>query len=171
MGKSFVAILAVVVALGFGAWTRMGRGLGSPAPPAATVTSMPVSIAAAPPIVTSPTTATASSTTSSSPPPYPADLPTENDLMARLRAADPATVLALVREGKKRFPDGAGAEEREARRIDALVALDRIGDAHTRAMIFVQHHPSGPFSEHVMNLMGVHPRPAGAVPELPPESD
>jgi hypothetical protein len=32
-------------------------------------------------------------------------------------------------------------------------------------MIFVQRHPSGPFSAHVMNLMGVHPRPAGAVPE------
>jgi hypothetical protein len=38
-------------------------------------------------------------------------------------------------------------------------------------MIFVQHHPSGPFSAHVMNLMGVHPRPPGAVPEPPPETD
>jgi hypothetical protein len=171
MGKSFVAIVAVVVALAFGAWARMGRGQGSPGLLAATVKSTPVSIPAAPPIATSPTTATTSSNTSSSPPPYLADLATENDLMARLRAADPASVLALVREGKKRFPDGAGAEEREARRIDALVALDRIGEAHTRAMIFVQHHPSGPFSEHVMNLMGVHPRPAGAVPELPPDSD
>jgi hypothetical protein len=91
--------------------------------------------------------------------------------MARLRSADPPTVLALVREGKKRFPSGSGAEEREARKIDALVALDRIGEAHTDAMIFVQHHPSGPFSQHVMNLMGVHPRPPGAVPEPPPDSE
>lgn len=56
-------------------------------------------------------------------------------------------------------------EQAEANRIDSLVALGRIGDAHTAAMIFVQHHPSGPFSSHVMNLMGVHPRPPGAVPE------
>jgi len=55
--------------------------------------------------------------------------------------------------------------EEEAKRIDSLVALGRIGEAHTAAMIFVQHHPSGPFSTHVMNLMGVHPRPPGAVPE------
>lgn len=62
------------------------------------------------------------------------------------------------------------AEEREAKRIDSLVALDRIGEAHTAAMLFVQRHPSGPFSAHVMNLMGVHPRPHGAVPE-PPEAE
>jgi hypothetical protein len=91
--------------------------------------------------------------------------------MERLRVADPVMVLALVREGTKRFPNGAGAEERAARKIDALVAVDRIGEAHTEAMIFVQHHPSGPFSQHVMNLMGVHPRPPGAVPEPPPEAN
>src|SRR5271170_1682809 len=55
------------------------------------------------------------------------------------------------------------AEEEEAKHIDSLVTLGRIGEAHTAAMIFVQHHPSGPFSSHVMNLMGVHPRPPGAV--------
>jgi hypothetical protein len=55
-------------------------------------------------------------------------------------------------------------EEQQARQIDALVALDRIGEAHTAAMLFIQDHPSGPFSAHVMNLMGVHPRPPGAVP-------
>jgi len=56
-------------------------------------------------------------------------------------------------------------EEREARRIDTLVALDRIGEAHSAAMAFIQRHPSGPYSAHVMNLMGVHPRPPGALPE------
>jgi|SRR5580698_9027680 hypothetical protein len=62
-------------------------------------------------------------------------------------------------------------EEEEAKHIDSLVALGRIGEAHTAAMMFVQHHPSGPFSAHVMNLMGVHPRPPGAVPEPPAEGD
>jgi hypothetical protein len=57
-----------------------------------------------------------------------------------------------------------GDEEHQVRQIDALVALDRIGEAHSAAMLFIQDHPSGPFSTHVMNLMGVHPRPPGAVP-------
>jgi hypothetical protein len=90
--------------------------------------------------------------------------------MNRFPAADPATALVIAREGNRRFPNGAGAEEREARIIDALVALDRIGEAHSEAMLFVQHHPTGPFSAHVMNLMGVHPRPPGAVPEPPSEA-
>jgi hypothetical protein len=68
-------------------------------------------------------------------------------------------------------PAAATDEETEAKHIDSLVALGRIGEAHTAAMIFVQHHPSGPFSTHVMNLMGVHPRPAGAVPEPRAEGD
>jgi hypothetical protein len=58
-----------------------------------------------------------------------------------------------------------------ASKIDALVQLDRIDEAQTDAMLFVQQNPSGPFSTHVMNLMGVHPRPPGAVPEPPPETD
>jgi hypothetical protein len=172
MGKSVVTIVAVVGALGFGAWARTRRAQGAPAPPALTASSIPASVPFATSAATSPAIATATSLSASSPPPPgPADPSPEDALMARLRRADPATVLALVREGRQRFPGGAGAEEREARRIDALAALDRIGEAHTRAMIFVQHHPSGPFSQHVMNLMGVHPRPAGAVPEPPADDD
>lgn len=68
-------------------------------------------------------------------------------------------------------PASTADEETEAKHIDSLVALGRIGEAHTAAMIFVQHHPSGPFSSHVMNLMGVHPRPPGAVPEPRAEGD
>jgi hypothetical protein len=89
----------------------------------------------------------------------------EAQFMDRLRRADPATMLALCREGNRRYGGSAGGEEREARAIDALVALDDIGEAHTEAMLFVQHHPSGPFTAHIVNLMGVHPRPPGAVPE------
>jgi hypothetical protein len=85
--------------------------------------------------------------------------------MSRLRAADPVTTLALARQARRLFAESRFAEERDARSIDALVALDRIAEAHSEAMLFVQHHPTGTLSEHVMNLMGVHPRPAGAVPE------
>jgi len=91
----------------------------------------------------------------------------ETALMERLRSAGPEGVLALATEGDRLYPGSAFAEERDARRVDALVALDRLGEAHFEAMRFIQHHPSDALSSHVMNLMGVHRRPAGAVPEAP----
>jgi hypothetical protein len=55
----------------------------------------------------------------------------------------------------------ASEEERLAREIDALVAAGRIGEAHTQARLFVQSHPDGPFTAHVVALMGVHPHREG----------
>jgi hypothetical protein len=52
-------------------------------------------------------------------------------------------------------------EERATREIDALVAAGRIGEAHTRARLFVQSHPDSPFTAHVTALMGVHPHREG----------
>lgn len=59
------------------------------------------------------------------------------------------------------------AEAEQVHHIDELVAAGRLGEAHAEAMDFVQAHPSGAIAAHVMNLMGVHPRPAGAVPPTP----
>ncbi len=156
MGRYPLGVVALLLALGVGAWMRtQGDGRKPPAPAAMETTA-----------TMSPNPAQ-TSTDCQGPPGPREEVPSEAALMDRLRLADPTTVVALAREGAGRYPNGAGAEEREARTIDALVALDRIGEAHTDAMIFVQHHPSGPFSQHVMNLMGVHPRPPGAVPEPP----
>jgi hypothetical protein len=91
--------------------------------------------------------------------------------MDRLRAADPATVVALSREGRQRFRHGSLTDERDSREVDALLALGRVSDAHYRAQLFVQHYPSSPFASHVSNLMGVHARPPGVVPEPPDESE
>lgn len=52
-------------------------------------------------------------------------------------------------------------EELSAREIDALVAAGRIGEAHTKARLFVQSHPDSPFTPHVSALMGVHPHREG----------
>jgi hypothetical protein len=165
MGKTPLAVAAVVLALGVGAWMRPTKtppaslGAGSAnAPRTASATDSP------PP----PSNATAARVLSTEP---PGRIPTEADLMDRIRSSDPATVVALARQARKLYPDAPGTEEREARKIDALVALDRIGPAHTDAMLFVQRYPSGPYSQHIMNLMGVHPRPPGAVPEPPPDSE
>jgi hypothetical protein len=85
----------------------------------------------------------------------------EQELMAKIRApgADPATVLLLAREGNGTYPDSPLAEERAAKAIDALVSLNRIGEAHREAELFIERWPSGERAVHVMNLMGVHPRP------------
>jgi hypothetical protein len=164
MGTTRLAVAAVVLPLGVGVWMRatkippMSLAAGAPNPHAiASATNPP------PPLLN----ATAARVLS----PEPSErAPTEADLMDRIRSSNPETVVALARQARRLYPDGSGAEEREARRIDALVALDRIGPAHTDAMLFVQRYPSGPYSQHIMNLMGVHPRPPGAVPEPPPDS-
>jgi hypothetical protein len=85
----------------------------------------------------------------------------EQGLMDRIRApgADPAEVLALVHAGNDRYPDSPLVEERAQRAIDALVALGSIGEAHREAEQFIERWPSGERAVHVMNLMGVHPRP------------
>ena len=90
--------------------------------------------------------------------------------MDRLRAADPAAVVQLAREIRRTHPHGRWADERDSRAVDALLALGQVGEAHYRAQLFVQHYPTSPYARHVMNLMGVHPRPPGVVPEPPDEN-
>ncbi len=58
-------------------------------------------------------------------------------------------------------PAVSSQEESAAREIDALVAAGRIGEAHTKARLFVQSHPDSPFTPHVTALMGVHPHKEG----------
>jgi hypothetical protein len=165
MGRTPLAVAALVMALGVGAWVSSTK-----APPArlaarsANPPSIPSAIDAPPP----PSNANGVHVLSNEP---TRRAPAEADLMDRIRSSDPATVVALAHQARRLYPDGPGAEEREARKIDALVALDRIGPAHTDAMLFVQRYPSGPYSQHVMNLMGVHPRPPGAVPEPPLDAE
>ena len=88
----------------------------------------------------------------------------EHSLMTRIRTegADPATVLALAREGNRAYPDSPLVEERAQRAIDALVSLNRIGEAHREAELFIERWPTGERAAHVMNLMGVHARPKRA---------
>jgi hypothetical protein len=91
--------------------------------------------------------------------------------MNLLRHAEPADVVRLARDLAHRFPHGAFADERDAREVDALLALGRVRDAHYRAQLFVQHHPDSPLAPRIANLMGVHPRPPGVVPEPPDENE
>jgi|SRR5208283_4275817 hypothetical protein len=88
----------------------------------------------------------------------------EPALMEKLRSdlqPNPASALALADEGEHRFADSPRAEERRALAIQALINLDRIGAARSRAYQFLAHYPNGPYSAHVAAMTGVHPTPAG----------
>jgi hypothetical protein len=88
----------------------------------------------------------------------------EPALMEKLRGdvkPNPASALALADEGERRFADSPSAEERRALAIQALINLDRIGAARSRAYQFLARYPDGPYSAHVQAMTGVHPTPAG----------
>jgi hypothetical protein len=97
------------------------------------------------------------------PPAAPALLD-EPSLMAKLRAevkTAPDAALRLADEGEQRFGESPAAEERRALAIDALVNLQRIGSARSRAYGFLGRYPNGPYANHVAVMTGVHPPPAG----------
>jgi hypothetical protein len=88
----------------------------------------------------------------------------EASLMAKIRAdlqSAPAAALAGTEEGEHRYGDSALAEERRALAIQALINLDRIGAARSRAYQFLERYPSGPYSAHVVAMTGVHVAPTG----------
>jgi hypothetical protein len=88
----------------------------------------------------------------------------EPALMEKLRSdlrPNPASALALADEGERRFADSPHAEERRALAIQALINLDRIGAARSRAYQFLAHYPDSPYSAHVQAMTGVHPTPVG----------
>ena len=88
----------------------------------------------------------------------------EAALMTRLRdevKPAPAAALALAEEGDRRFGQSPDAEERGALAIRALVNLQRIGAARSRAYEFLERYPSGPFSANVAAMTGVHVTPRG----------
>jgi hypothetical protein len=88
----------------------------------------------------------------------------EPALMARLREtvkAAPADALSLADEGEQRFGESGAAEERRALAILALIHLDRIGSARSRAYDFLRRYPEGPYRANVAAMTGVHPAPSG----------
>jgi len=88
----------------------------------------------------------------------------EPALMAKLRIdakSAPSAALALAEDGERRFGDSPFAEERQALAIQALIDLDRIGAARSRAYQFLEHYPNGPYSAHIADMTGVHLTPRG----------
>jgi hypothetical protein len=88
----------------------------------------------------------------------------ERALMQQLRAlvkTEPQRAEALAREARRRFPDGADADERDALLVDALINQQRIGAARDETYYYYDRHPGGRFGEHLSIMTGVRPRPRG----------
>lgn len=94
----------------------------------------------------------------------------EPALMASLRASvrlEPAKALGLADEGERRFGETPLAEERRALAIRALINLQRIGTARSRAYGFLIRYPNGPYSAEIATMTGVHATPGGPPPGGP----
>lgn len=90
--------------------------------------------------------------------------PDEAALMGKIRAeikTAPQAALEETEEAERRFGESPMAEERRALAIDALINLQRIGAARSKATTFLERYPNGPYSAHVEAMTGVHVTPAG----------
>jgi outer membrane protein assembly factor BamD (BamD/ComL family) len=90
--------------------------------------------------------------------------PDEAALMEKIRAeikTAPQAALEETEEAERRFGESPMAEERRALAIDALINLQRIGAARSKASSFLERYPDGPHTAHVQAMTGVHPTPAG----------
>jgi len=88
----------------------------------------------------------------------------EKTLMQQIREnvkSNPQLAESLAREGRRLFPDGADAEERDALLVDALINQQRIGAARSETYYYFDHYPTGRFADHLFVMTGVHPRPLG----------
>ena len=88
----------------------------------------------------------------------------EPALMEMIRGqakSDPTAALAMVEDGERRFGNSPFAEERQAAAIQALIDLNRIGAARSRAYPFLERYPNGHYSAHVAAMTGVHVIPNG----------
>ena len=73
--------------------------------------------------------------------------------------SQPARAEALAREARRRYPEGPDADERDALLVDALINQQRIGAARDETYYYLDHHPGGRFTDHLLAMTGVHPPP------------
>jgi hypothetical protein len=86
----------------------------------------------------------------------------EDSLMQQIRdslLSNPRLAETLAREGRQRFPDSPGADERDALLVLALANQRRMERARIEARYYFDHHEGGRFAERLSTLTRVHPRP------------
>ncbi len=100
----------------------------------------------------------AASTESAPPEPTPETRP-ESEVKLLQRAQDalrdnPTQALAVCAEHGRRFPDGLLEQEREVIAIDALMRLNRAGEAEARGKGFAANHPTSSHLRRIDTLLG-----------------
>lgn len=98
----------------------------------------------------------------SEPDPRFAELGVEMRVLSRARELleeHPAEAFSVLEEHRRRFPQGALREEREAFSVQALVNLGRVQEAERRYYEFLHDFPHSDFAERLSRLMR---RAAGA---------
>ena len=156
-----LAKLAVLIAVGglvgTGAWLAAQNEAATPEPPerVAPEAPMPSEPKAAPPPSQEPSSAAASPKASeqveaaapepTAPPTPPArSKPSEASLLSQAQQAlkdDPKRALALTRQHKRLYPNGALSQEREVIAIEALSRLDQASRAKQKANEFSEKYP------------------------------
>jgi hypothetical protein len=95
-------------------------------------------------------------------PPLDTERSSEQALMAeaeRVLARTPQQTLTLIETADRRF--GSAVEARRKLEIEALVRLQRIGLAHSKADRFYRAFPDSDSIREIERRTGYHPRPTG----------
>jgi len=97
------------------------------------------------------------------PPPAPAEAPSPNDMLAREvplidagrseLATAPSRALAALETHRREFPHGQLAAEREFLAVQALVQMNRIGDAKKRAEELSTRYPTSSYAARASRLI------------------
>jgi hypothetical protein len=73
--------------------------------------------------------------------------------------AAPGAALIDADAAEARYGESQFTQERRVLAIQALVDLNRIGEARARGYDFLDRYPNGPFTARIQALTGVHPAP------------
>jgi len=87
---------------------------------------------------------------------------TEADFMRQLQGnlrANPQVAVALAKEAREAFGDSAESDERDRLLVDALINLQRIGDARDETLYYYRHHPAGRYRQYLWAMTGARPDP------------
>jgi hypothetical protein len=154
--------------LGIHAWSgrpAASRAMPPPVPTASATADVTLPTVAPPTLSDAPPHASAPPAAStSSPVPRPSsarDLAVERSLLDRARRdllrGESAAALISIAEHALRFPRGVLSEERDALRVEALVAASRYDEARSSALKFHAAHPGSMLTQAVDDTLGMIP--------------
>jgi hypothetical protein len=86
----------------------------------------------------------------------------EPALMQQIRdivKSNPTLALQLAQEARQRFQDSPDSDERDKLLVEALINLQRIGEARVETGYYYRHHPSGRYAGFLFTMTGARPDP------------